>query len=251
MLKDGTMYQDLASGYLTVAFLSPLGGVFLPVALRTFRQKFPSVEVTNTEMVPGKQVKAPLEGQIDVGFLARCEARFENELALEAVGEIGLVAALPPEHALTTLRKVPLRNLANEKLVVLKESLAPATHDWIRDLCRANGFEPKLCGSATQNCCGFGEPPGDARDHRIMGVNVSGGGANAPIDGEGAASGGGGGAAAVVGRLRFFGGAGGFDGVAGCKAANTGLGSNCVAVPDDPNSPDSPDRGRTGTVCGR
>ena len=100
------MYQDLASGYLTVAFLSPLGGVFLPVALRTFRQKFPSVEVTNTEMVPGKQVKAPLEGQIDVGFLARCEARFENELALEAVGEIGLVAALPPEHALTTLPRV-------------------------------------------------------------------------------------------------------------------------------------------------
>ena len=94
------------------------------------------------------QVKALLEGQIDVGFLARCEARFENELALEAVGEIGLVAALPPEHALTTPGKVPLRNLANEKLVVLKESLAPATHDWIRDLCRANGFEPKLCGSA-------------------------------------------------------------------------------------------------------
>jgi hypothetical protein len=32
------------SGYLTVAFLSSLGGVFLPVALRTFRQNFPSVE---------------------------------------------------------------------------------------------------------------------------------------------------------------------------------------------------------------
>ena len=57
---------------------------------------------------------------------------------------------------------------------------------------------------------------------------MSGGGANPPIDGGGAA---GGGAAAVVGPLRFFGG-GGFDGVAGCKAANTGLGSNCVAVPD-------------------
>ena len=91
-----------------------------------------------------------------------------------------------------------------------------------------------------------------ARDHRIMGggANVPGGGANPPIDGGGSAGGGGGGAAAAVGRLRFFGG-GGFDGVAGCKAANTGLGSNCVAVPNDPNSPDSPRRGRTGTVCGR
>ena len=88
-------------------------------------------------------------------------------------------------------------------------------------------------------------------DHGGGGVNVPGGGANPPSDGGGATSGGGGGAAAVVGRLRFFGGGGGCGGVAGCKAANTGLGSNCVAVPDDPTSPDSPDRGRTGTVCGR
>jgi DNA-binding transcriptional LysR family regulator len=138
------------SGHLTVAFLSPLGGVFLPAALRTFRRKFPSVEVTITELVPGKQIKALLEGQIDVGFLARCEARFENELALEPVGEVGLVAALPPEHALTTLRKVPLQKLANEKLVALKRSSAPATHDWIRDLCRANGFEPKIVRQCDQ-----------------------------------------------------------------------------------------------------
>jgi DNA-binding transcriptional LysR family regulator len=132
------------SGSLTVAFLSPLGGVFLPAALRIFRQKFPLVEVTLTEMVPGKQVKALLEGQIDVGFLARCEARFENELALEAVGDIGLLAALPPEHVLTTLREVPLQKLADEPLVFFKKSSAPALHDWIRDLCRASGFEPNI-----------------------------------------------------------------------------------------------------------
>jgi DNA-binding transcriptional LysR family regulator len=139
------------TGHLTVAFLSPLGGVFLPVALRTFRQKFPSVEVTITEMVPGKQVKALLESRIDAGFLARCEARFETELALEAVGQVGLVAALPPEHALTTLRKVPLQKLAGEKLVIFKRSSAPATHDWIRDLCRANGFEPKIVRQCDQS----------------------------------------------------------------------------------------------------
>jgi DNA-binding transcriptional LysR family regulator len=139
------------SGHLTVAFLSPLGGTFLPVALRTFRQRFPSVEVTITEMVPGQQVKALLESRIDVGFLARCEARFENELALEALGDIGWVAALPPEHALARLREVPLRKLANEKLVFFDRSSAPATHDWIRDLCRANGFEPTIVRQCFQS----------------------------------------------------------------------------------------------------
>jgi LysR family transcriptional regulator, benzoate and cis,cis-muconate-responsive activator of ben and cat genes len=131
-------------GQLTLAFLSPLGGVFLPAALRIFRQKFPLVDVTLTEMAPGRQVKALSEGRIDMGIVPRDEARFEKDLALEPVVEVGMIAALPPEHALTTLRKVPLHKLAGEPLVFFKKSSAPALHDWIRDLCRASGFEPNI-----------------------------------------------------------------------------------------------------------
>ena len=131
-------------GQLTVGFLSPLGGLFLPAAVRTFRQKFPLVEVILTEMVPRRQVKALFEGWIDIGIMPKDEARFEKDLALEPVVEVGMIAALPPEHALTTLRKVPLQKLADEPLVVFKRSSAPALHDWIRDLCRANGFEPNI-----------------------------------------------------------------------------------------------------------
>lgn len=131
-------------GQLTVAFLSPLGGIFLPAAVRTFRQKFPLVEVTLTEMVPSRQVKALIEGRIDMGIMPQDEARFEKDLALEPVVEVGMIAALPPEHALSTLRKVPLQKLANERLVAFKRSSAPALHDWIRDLCRASGFEPNI-----------------------------------------------------------------------------------------------------------
>jgi DNA-binding transcriptional LysR family regulator len=131
-------------GQLTLAFLSPLGGVFLPAALRIFRHKFPLVEVTLTEMVPHRQVKALCDGRIDMGIMPKDEARFEKDLALEPVTEVGMIAALPPEHALTTLRKVPLKKLADEPLVFFKRSSAPALHDWIRDLCRANGFEPNI-----------------------------------------------------------------------------------------------------------
>jgi DNA-binding transcriptional LysR family regulator len=132
------------SGQLIVAFLSPLGGVFLPPALRTLRQKYPLVEVTVVEMVPRKQIDALLDSQIDIGIVPKDEARSEKELALEPVVEVGLVAALPPQHSLTTLSRVPLQKLANESLVFLKRSSAPAMHDRIRDLCRAKGFEPRI-----------------------------------------------------------------------------------------------------------
>lgn len=95
-------------------------------------------------MVPRRQVKALCEGWIDMGMLPKDEARFEKDLALGPVVEVRMIAALPPEHSLTTLRKVPLRKLADEPLVTFKKSSAPALHDWIRDLCRANGFEPNI-----------------------------------------------------------------------------------------------------------
>lgn len=132
------------SGQLNVGFLSPLGGVFLPAAVRKFRQKFPQVEVTLTEMVPRRQIKALSEGWLDVGIVPKDEARFEKDIALEPALEVRMMAALPPEHSLTTLRKVPLQKLADEPLVAFKRSSAPALHDWIRDLCRASGFEPNI-----------------------------------------------------------------------------------------------------------
>ena len=132
------------SGDLTIAFLSPLGGIFLPPALRALLQRYPLVNVSVVEMAPRRQIDALLAQRIDLGIVPEIEARFEKELALESVVKVDLVAALPPAHRLTSLRKVPLHEFANEPLVVFKRSSAPALHDWIRDLCRARGFEPKV-----------------------------------------------------------------------------------------------------------
>jgi DNA-binding transcriptional LysR family regulator len=95
-------------------------------------------------MVPRRQIDALLEHRIHLGIMPKVEARFEKELALQPILEVGLVAALPPTHRLTTLDRVPLRELENETLVFFKRSSAPGMHDWIRDLCRARGFEPKI-----------------------------------------------------------------------------------------------------------
>jgi DNA-binding transcriptional LysR family regulator len=101
-------------------------------------------------MVPRKQVDALLDSHIDIGFLARNEAQFEEALALEPVVEVGLVGALPPTHPLTRLRRVPIEKLANESLVFFKRSSAPAMFDWIRDLCRAKGLEPRITKQSDQ-----------------------------------------------------------------------------------------------------
>jgi DNA-binding transcriptional LysR family regulator len=101
-------------------------------------------------MAPRRQIDALLDRKIDLGIMPKVEAQLEKELALEPVLEVGLVAALPPTHRLTTHRRVPLGELANESLVFFKRSSAPAIHDWICDLCRAKGFEPKIVRQCDQ-----------------------------------------------------------------------------------------------------
>jgi DNA-binding transcriptional LysR family regulator len=138
------------TGQLTVALLSPLGGLFASAAVRNFRQRFPLVDVTIIEMAPRRQIEALLENRIDVGFVAKCEAQFEKEVALEVIAEVGLVAALSPTHPLATSRRISFQKLANESFVFFTRSSAPATHDWLRDLCRINGVEPRIAKECDQ-----------------------------------------------------------------------------------------------------
>ena len=138
------------TGQLTLALLSPLSGFFAPPALRNFRQRFPFVDVTITEMVPRKQLEALLDDRIDVGFLPKCEAQFEKRVALEVIAQVGVVLALSPNHSLASSRRIPFQKLTNESFICFARSSAPATHDLLRDLCRAKGVEPKIARESDQ-----------------------------------------------------------------------------------------------------
>jgi DNA-binding transcriptional LysR family regulator len=132
------------AGKVTIAFLSPLGGLFLPSILRSFRQKFPLVDVDLFEMVPREQLEALLDSQIDLAFVASGEVQSSSNFAFEPVMEVELRLALPLEHRLAKLRRIPLAELEEERFIILKRSAAPATHDFLLRLCRSSGFEPNV-----------------------------------------------------------------------------------------------------------
>lgn len=132
------------AGQMTIAFLSPLGGMFLPRILRAFSQKFPLVDVDLVEMVPREQLEALLDHRIDLAFVAKAEVESAKEFAFEPVMEVELRLALAPEHRLAKLRHIPLAKLEEERFIIFKRSAAPATHDFLLRLCRSAGFEPNV-----------------------------------------------------------------------------------------------------------
>lgn len=132
------------AGKVTIAFLSPLGGLFLPPIIRSFRQKFPLVDVDLAELVPREQLEALLDSQIDLAFVAAGEVRSSSHFAFEPVLEVEIRVALPLEHRLAKLRHISLAELEEERFIILKRSAAPATHDFLLHLCRSSGFEPDV-----------------------------------------------------------------------------------------------------------
>ena len=129
---------------ITIAFLSPLGGMFLPQIVRSFRRLHPSADVDLLEIVPREQVEALLEREIDIAFVPRMEVAAVDEVLSEMVMEVEVRVALAPDHRLARLRKIPLHELKEEGYVTLKNTATPAMHELLVRLCRAAGFEPRV-----------------------------------------------------------------------------------------------------------
>ncbi|MFB9903585.1 LysR family transcriptional regulator [Allokutzneria oryzae] len=165
------------AGRIRIGFAASLALTVLPGLLRAHRERFPDVETEIHEMTTSPQVAALHEHVIDVGFVR--ETPDEPGLACEPIMREGFVAVLPAAHPLAAHRVVPVRSLAEEEFVLLPRAAGPAVHDRIVNLCRDNGFEPRVGQRAVewQTVCALVEAgvgvsiaPASIRRMRLSGV---------------------------------------------------------------------------------
>ena len=132
------------AGQLSIAILPPIGGLFLPPAIRAFRKRFPVVDLTILNLPPHEQIAALMDRRIDMGFVPLPVVELNPAIEFEPVREVELMVALPPDHRLAKQHRLTLRKLAHEPFVMLKRSSAVLLHDWVSSLCREAGFEPQV-----------------------------------------------------------------------------------------------------------
>ena len=94
------------AGQLSVAILPPIGGLFLPPAIREFREQFPVVDLTIVDLLPQEQITALMDRRIDIGFVPLPVVEMNPALEFEPVREVELMAALPPGHRLAKQRRL-------------------------------------------------------------------------------------------------------------------------------------------------
>jgi DNA-binding transcriptional LysR family regulator len=131
-----------------VGFVGSVVHTFLPEGLRSFRDRFPDVELALQELNTAEQIKSLHARRIDVGFLY-LDAQ-DPLLASQTLTEAPLIVVLPKKHALSGRKSLRIRELAQEPFIANTRSSEPVVRDAFISLCHSAGFSPKIAQEAGQ-----------------------------------------------------------------------------------------------------
>jgi DNA-binding transcriptional LysR family regulator len=131
------------AGLLRVNFVGSALLSIVPGIVQRFRRGRPEVEIELRERSTVDQLRALSAGVIDVG-LVRPPVETEDDLRAEVVLRERTVAAVPVGHPLAQLRRIPLRRLAAEPLVLFPRQQAPGFHDLLIGRLAATGTSPQV-----------------------------------------------------------------------------------------------------------
>ncbi|HEX8034161.1 MAG TPA: LysR family transcriptional regulator [Ktedonobacterales bacterium] len=132
--------QNGEIGSLRIGFAGSATYHALPVLVRAYRERYPQVDVTLSEMTTLDQIDALHEGRIHAGFLRLPVS--DALLDFIVMRRERFIVALPESHPLAALERVPLPRLGGEPFI-----LQPRHHGWgyydaIIAVCHAHGFSP-------------------------------------------------------------------------------------------------------------
>ncbi|MBV9817082.1 MAG: LysR family transcriptional regulator [Solirubrobacterales bacterium] len=131
------------TGVLRVGFVGSALLSIVPDTVQRFRRARPGVEIELRERSTVEQLRALRTGTIDVALL-RPPIEPDETLRAQPVLRERTVAALPADHPLARLRRVPLARLAAEPLVLFPRGQAPGFHDLLVGRLAATGNSPHI-----------------------------------------------------------------------------------------------------------
>ena len=129
-------------GSLRIGFTPSSMHTVLPEILRHFRDRYPDVKLTMTEICTLDQVNGLRAETIDLGFLH--PPIDDSFLKLYPLHGERLLVVLPHTHVLAKQQEIPLKSLATESFILHPRHEGPILYDQILRLCSQAGFEPRV-----------------------------------------------------------------------------------------------------------
>ncbi|CAN7346300.1 LysR family substrate-binding domain-containing protein [Variovorax sp. LjRoot178] len=143
---------SLSIGYGTLTLHNEL----FRASIKKFKDAYPDVSLTLAELPSQEQPKALAEGRIQVGFMhfgtkasgprhkALLPTQDETVLDWHVIGTGKLGVVMERGHALAREKALGLEDLADERFIVVPNSLASPGYGMLYSLCQNAGFEPQV-----------------------------------------------------------------------------------------------------------
>lgn len=132
---------------LNLGYSFKFNHVLLPATLAACYSEFPEITLSLFDMTPAEQIQALEERTIDIGFIGLRPTVLRKSHSLlnwECIARHDIVVVLPANHALAKKSEIYMSDLKPEFFVTMSEKTHPGSHDWLRQLCREAGFNPKI-----------------------------------------------------------------------------------------------------------
>ena len=132
------------AGTLAVGFTSSAAAhAFTPDALRACRNRYPEIELVLSEGNAAEVTSAVADGRLHCAFL-RAPVAKPAGVIVETLLTEPLVVAVPIDHRLARRRTVALRDLDEERLILVRRPGAPGLYANLLAACEANGTRPNV-----------------------------------------------------------------------------------------------------------
>lgn len=118
----------------------------IPRLLLRFRTAYPDVNIVLHAMNKTEQIEALRQHRITIGFNRMLEPI--PDIRIELVKMEPLLVALPEGHPLAAEEAIPLAALKSHPMVMFPTGVKPNFIDRVMELCRQEGFQPKVSQEA-------------------------------------------------------------------------------------------------------
>jgi DNA-binding transcriptional LysR family regulator len=131
-------------GKLVVVVNTAIANSLLPNILKTFRDRYPNVNLELRSMTIGEMIEGLRDGSVDVGF-EHLPNPYSEDLSLSFLPILpeSFVVALPENHPLAARSHIPLRALKDEPLILPPIDASPS-YEVVLAQFEQMGFKPIL-----------------------------------------------------------------------------------------------------------
>lgn len=132
-----------ATGLVRFGFTPAMLFRGLPELFKLLQSRYPGIEIQLIERNSADQVEAVMQEQLDIGFIHSMP--LPDGIDSVTLTDEPFLCCVPAHHHLAARRRLAVKELANEPVILFGRDLAPRYYDRIISLFHHAGVEPQIC----------------------------------------------------------------------------------------------------------